>query len=136
MEITSRKEIGAWKSKNIVDTDLDNVQEYVKTKDMSNQEKSLLLRSKCENTFRDNFHRMYTDYSCPMCGKEVGSQHHALSCHITAQNLSAEDRRDLKDIYYSDIFGKIEQKVAITQMYMNIISIRQSPPRLGSGPSG
>ena len=103
---------------------------------MCNQEKALLfnLRSKCENTFRDNFHRIYTNYSCPMCGKEIGSQQHALTCQIAAQHLSAEDRRDLINIYYWDIFGNIDQQ--ITQIYMKIISIIQSPPRLGSGPSG
>ena len=126
------------KVKNIIHTDLDNVQEYLQTNRMSNQEKALLfnLRSKCENTFRDNFHRMYTEYSCPMCGKEADSQQHALTCNITAQHLNEKDRRDLTNIYYSELFGNIDQQVAITQIYMKIINIRQSPPRLGSGSSG
>ena len=47
---------GHEKVKNIIHTDLENVQEYLQTKNMSNQEKALLfnLISKCENTFRDN----------------------------------------------------------------------------------
>ena len=105
---------------------------------MTNREKSLLfnLRSKSENTFKDNFHRMYNDTSCPMCGKDADSQQHALVCHITAHHLSEDDKRNLKNIFYSDLFGNIDQQVAITQMYTKIISIRQSPPWHSSGPRG
>ena len=57
------------KVRDIIHSNNDQVQEYLKTHKMTNREKSLLfnLRSKSENTFKDNFHRMYNDVSCPMC---------------------------------------------------------------------
>ena len=56
------------KVRDIMHSNNDQVQEYLKTHKMTNRKKSLLfnLRSKSENTFKDNFHRMYNDVSCPM----------------------------------------------------------------------
>ena len=69
---------------------------------------------------------MYQDYSCPMCGKDVDSQSHALACQVVAQHFTEEEKESLSIISYDDIFGNIDQQVAITKMFNKIISIKQN----------
>ena len=58
---------------------------------------------------------MYINYNCTLCGKNVESQEHALSCEIVTQELSHEEKLTLNAVLYTDLFGSLDKQVAITK---------------------
>ena len=128
------------KVKHIEHTDMKKPQEYTNCKDLNKKQKYLLynLRCRSENSFKDNFHKMYQSLDCPLCGKNIDSQEHALECHIVKQHLKPEDINILCVVRYEDIFGTIDKQVPITKLFQTIIKIRQkqAPPWHHSGPFG
>ena len=68
---------------------------------------------------------MYQSLDCPLCGKNIDSQEHALECHIVKQHLKPEDISILCAVRYEDIFGTIDKQVPITKLFQTIIKIRQ-----------
>ena len=119
----------AWhdKVRTVVHTNIWSPQKYLLDGRLDNKDKSILfnLRSKCINEFKDNFHKLYQNIDCPICGKEPDSQEHALSCEVIAQQLDAEESQRLRSQAYSDIFSTIDKQVAITKTYRTILQIRQ-----------
>ena len=116
------------KVKHIEHKDMKKPQEYKNCKDLNKKQKYLLynLRCRSENSFKDNFHKMYQSLDCPLCGKNIDSQEHALECHIVKQHLKPEDINILCVVRYEDIFGTIDKQVPITKLFQTIIKIRQT----------
>ena len=58
------------KVKHIEHTDMKKPQEYTNCKDLNKKQKYLLynLRCRSENSFKDNFHKMYQSLDCPLFG--------------------------------------------------------------------
>ena len=115
------------KVKFIQHINLDKPQEYLTSGAFSNSQKSILfnLRSRCEGSFKDNFHKMYSDYTCQLCKLEVDTQEHALTCHIVGQNLSQQEKDLLKTVSFEDIFGTLNRQLIITQLFQSIIRIKK-----------
>ena len=69
------------KVKFIQHINLERPQECLTSGAFSNSQKSILfnLSSRCESSFKDNFHKMYSDYTCQLCKLEVDTQEHALT---------------------------------------------------------
>ena len=68
---------------------------------------------------------MYQNLDCPLCGKNIDSQEHALECHVVNKHLESEDLNILSQVRYDDIFGTIDRQVKITKLFQKIIKIRQ-----------
>ena len=68
---------------------------------------------------------MYSNYDCPLCGKYVDSQEHALSCEEVTRNLEVDDQTTLSTVSYSDLFQDIGKQLIITKLYDQIIKLRQ-----------
>ena len=115
------------KVKFIQHINLDKPQEYLTSGAFSNSQKSILfnLRSRCESSFKDNFHKMYSDYTCQLCKLEVDTQEHALTCHIIRQHLSQQERDLLKTVSYEDIFGTLSTQLIITKLFQSILKIKK-----------
>ena len=115
------------KVKFIQHINLDKPQEYLTSGAFSNSQKSILfnLRSRCEGSFKDNFHKMYSDYTCQLCKLEVDTQEHALTCSIIRQHLSQQERDLLKTVSYEDIFGTLSTQLIITKLFQSILKIKK-----------
>ena len=115
------------KVRHIEHTNLEKPQEYLNYNKLDRKQKQLLynLRCRSENSFKDNFHKMYQNLDCPMCSKNIDSQEHALECHIIKEHLKPEDINILSLVKYDDIFGNIDRQVPITKIFQTIIKIRQ-----------
>ena len=115
------------KVKYIAHTNLEKPQEYLTSSLFSNAQKSILfnLRSRCESSFKDNFHKMYTNYMCQLCNLEVDSQEHALSCHVIKESLSQQEKQLLNSSVYEDIFGTLNRQLIITQLFQSILKIKK-----------
>ena len=108
------------------------MQSYLKTHMMNNQEVSLLfgLRSKTVKDFKANF-PFHSDKKCPMCGKEEDTQDHCLKCEITYPL----DTRD-SDIMYSDIYSEdILKQAAVTKLFSTLLQRREDASASTTGPS-
>ena len=68
---------------------------------------------------------MYQNTTCLMCGKDVDIQSHALACQIVAQHSTKEENKSPTNIVNHDIFGNLDQQVAITKICNKIIIIKQ-----------
>ena len=103
------------KVREIVHQNLNKPQQYLTSMIFSNSQKSILfnLRSKCEKSFKDNFHKMYDNTTC-LCKKDQDSQEHALVCDQVIKHLSKEDKVTLADVKYSDIFSDLHSQHRIT----------------------
>ena len=110
----------------IVHQNLEKPQQYLTGIEFSNAQKSILfnLRSKCEKSFKDNFHKMHQNTTC-MCKKDLDSQEHALVCDIVLKHLSEQDKLTLEEVQYSDIFSDLHSQHRITQLYQSIIKIKK-----------
>ena len=76
------------------------------------------LRCRSENSFRENFHKMYHYIDCLMCGQNNDSQEHAIEFHIVKQHLKPEGINILCVVRYEDIFATIDKQVPITKLYV------------------
>ena len=68
---------------------------------------------------------MYENLDCPLCGKNIDSQKHALECHIVKKHLESEDLNILSQVRDDDFFGTIDRQVKITKLFQTIIKKRQ-----------
>ena len=68
---------------------------------------------------------MYQNTTGPMCGKYVDIQSHALACQVVAQLSTKEENKSRTYIVYHDIFGNVDQQVAITKICNKTIIIKQ-----------
>ena len=125
------------KVKHIAHEGIKNPQDYLVSKKLTNKEKALLfnLRSRSENQFKENFHNMYNNYDCSLCGKEADSQEHALTCELVTQELSTEEKQTLSTVLYSDLFGCLDKQIIITKCYMKIISIKKRLSNIAPPPT-
>ena len=60
-----------------------------------------------------------------MCKSETDTQEHALTCKEVTQRLSGEDKTQLTDLSYSNLFGNIDGQLKITKLFTNITKLRQ-----------
>ena len=102
-------------------------QAYITNKNFTNTIKSILfnLRSRSHNELNENFHHMYSDYTCFLCEIEADSQEYDLTCHVLKNHLTADHLEQLKSVKYSDIFGNCDQQLKITNIFIHIILQRQ-----------
>ena len=77
------------KVKMIVHKNLNKPQSYLTSGNFTNAQRSILfnLRSMSENSFRDNFHKMYNDKRCQICKTDIDNQEHVLSCIVKRKQL-------------------------------------------------
>ena len=69
------------KTKHINYINLNSPQKYIKCKEFTNEEVSLLFNLRCKsvNSVKDNFHNMFgNNIQCDHCKLETDSQEHAL----------------------------------------------------------
>ena len=59
------------KVKFIAHTNLEKPQDYLTNNLFSNAQKSILFNLR--SSFRDDFHKMYTNYMCQLCNIEIDS---------------------------------------------------------------
>ena len=73
----------------IVHKNLNKPQDYLTSRNFTNAQRSILfnLRSMSENSFRDNFHKMYNDKRCQICKTDIDNQEHVLTCIVKRKQL-------------------------------------------------
>ena len=115
------------KVKFIVHSNIEKPQEYLTSGMFSNAQKSILfnLRSRCESNFKDNFHKMYTDFTCELFHLDVDSQEHALLCPVIIQKLNQQEKDILKTVLYGNIFGTLNSQLVITRLFQTIIKVKK-----------
>ena len=102
-------------------------QGYMKSEKFTNKIASTLFNLRCrsENEFRQNFPMGFMQYLCFMCKSEYDTQEHALTCLEVTQRLSVEDKTQLTNLTYSNLFGDIDGQLEITKLFINVIKLRQ-----------
>ena len=109
------------KVKHIKYHNLKNVQNYLTSGELCNEDCSLLFNLRCRTvkSIKDNFHRLHeNDLQCDVCKTGVDSQEHILEC----QGLDPYIHRG--HVKYEDIFGTIMKQKAITILYSRLLEER------------
>ena len=112
------------KVRNIEHSNVHEPEEYLISNRVTSKQSALLmnLRSKCAKEFRNNFKGMSTDELCPLCQQENDTQEHALSCKVSAQKLTVQE----KEIKYEDLFGTLDDQLKIVKVYQKLLNLRKS----------
>ena len=118
-------------------------QDYIFNRKFTNKVCTTLfnLRSRSGIKFKPNLDNSNVHIKCEFCEKEDDTQEHALTCG----ELYHSDVDVSLNVKYDDMFQNSEKPVIITQVFMNIIHVRQKLRALkdlgvltgaNSGPSG
>ena len=99
------------------------IQNYLVDEHFTQKEKHLLfkLRTKMINV-KSNFKNMYPDnLQCNYCSENViQSQEHLLECPTIISNC--QDLFDNIEIEHDDIYGNIQQQLAVTKLYQKVLN--------------
>ena len=101
------------------------IQPYIKSEIFSNEEVKLLfsLRSRMTNVKSNFSSKFQQNLSCMFGCIAEENQNHLLDCESIQNRM--EDKSELAEIKYSDLFQEIEQQVQITRTYAKIFKIRE-----------
>ena len=115
---------GHKKGKNINYDKLD-IQNYMTSNQLNNEEKTLLFKLRTEMTnVKSNFSSMYIDINCDMCDENVPqTDAHLLDC-MKILNM-CQELRDNNSIEYEDIYGSIELQKTAVNIYKAIYKAKE-----------
>ena len=111
------------KSKNIWPSD--DMKMYLRSNELSTDEKRLLFSMRCRvNEVKCNYKSKYrNDMSCSLCSSNVDeSEMHLLQCEAIVSEPEVKD--DISEIEYSDIFSDIKKQIKAVKIWKKIFRIR------------
>ena len=111
------------KSKNIWPSD--DMKMYLRSNELSTDEKRLLFSLRCRvNEVKCNYKSKYrNDMSCSLCSSNVDeSEMHLLQCEAIVSEPEVKD--DISEIEYSDIFSDIKKQIKAVKIWKKIFRIR------------
>ena len=100
-------------------------QPYITSEIFSNEEVQLLfsLRTRMTNVKSNFSSKFQQNPLCTFGCTAEENQNHLLDCEAILNRL--EDKSELAEIEYSDLFQDIEQQIQITKMFAKIFKIRE-----------
>ena len=108
------------------------IQPYLLSETFSNDEVKLLfsLRSRMTNVKSNFSFKFKQNLQCTFGCIVEESQNHLLDCEPLINKL--EDKSELAEMEYSDLFDDIQQQLQITKMFRKIFKIREDllPPEV------
>ena len=116
------------KIKDLIHESLAKPQNYITSNRLNNKQTSVMvnLRSRCLKSFKKNFPNMHGgDQNCPLCGKELDTQEHALHCHKIKEHMNKGDLANMQNAKYTHMSGSTEEQASLASVYINILRIRE-----------
>ena len=101
------------------------IQPYILSKNLTDNEVNNLfaLRSRMIRV-KENFKNQYLqNLKCQFQCEKVESQQHLLECESLIEKLN-DDKYDLTEVEYSDIFGNVKEQENIIHIYDKILTLR------------
>ena len=117
------------KVKNIVFSEINEPQEYLRSALFTNKLRKTLFNLRCQSVkgIKNNFHNFYkSDIKCPLnCDSaSIDSQEHILHCPIIIAHLDNNQIESLSGVQYEDLFKDVNNQLEATQVFHTHLRIR------------
>ena len=96
-------------------------QQYLKDTRFTNKMRVMLFNLRC-NTVRgikNNFHGMYTNNKCDLCGYLCYSQIHCMECEVLKKEVTRNSNTK-----YEHIYGSVVEQIEVTNLFIKLIEAR------------
>ena len=110
------------KVKDIQYDDFFKPQEYLIHSSFSDEMRSLLYNLRCKSVrgFKDNFHGMFHNNTCDLCGYTCDSQQHTIDCPVLSVTKNSNT-----NITYAHIYGSIDQQLEVVKLFKTLLEKRE-----------